>query len=104
MKPNKTPQYRFTKDFQIVGVKVAKGIVITNITKHGNLFSVPGSEIFKNIPEDYFEEYTPMQYKKVIKKKNIDDVKPNQNASDSARVSSNKELLKAPEEISEEPI
>jgi hypothetical protein len=45
-----------------------------------------------------------MQYKKVIKKKNIDDVKPNQNASDSARVSSNKELLKAPEEISEEPI
>jgi hypothetical protein len=87
--------YRFTKEFKNKGITVAKGVCLRSAVKdENNLFCVVGSEVFKDIPEDYLEVFEPKVFKKVKNKKIEENVEPNSDPSQSARVSADVNSLK----------
>jgi hypothetical protein len=89
--------YRFTKDFERDGIKIAPGVVIDrNLVVNEDCVSVAGSNIFNDIPLEYLENFEPVKYKKTRtqsdKKLKVKENKTS--AAASARISSIKESLR----------
>ena len=58
--------YRFTKDFERDGIKIAPGVVLDrNLVIEKDCVSIFGSAIFKDIPLSVLEKYESKKYKKL---------------------------------------
>lgn len=96
MKKQKTKEYSyiFIKDFEYEGVRVAKGVSLVGktVTESDLGVSVAGSDIFKNIPIEYFEktEVVPFVFKKPRAKKAKRAKIEAKSDSENARISSGK--------------
>ena len=89
--------YRFTKDFERDGIKIAPGVVLDrNLVIEKDCVSIFGSAIFKDIPLSVLEKYESKKYKKLRtqsdKKLKVKENKTS--AAASARISSMKESLR----------
>jgi len=96
MKKQKTKkfEYIFAKDFEYEGIRVAKGVSLgfKNVTESGSVVSVAGSDIFKDIPLEYFEkvEVVPRVHKKPRAKKQKRAEIEAKSDAENARISSGK--------------
>ena len=56
--------YRFIKNYTNGSTTVFAGVSLKNTILQNGLVSVEGSEVFKNMPLEYFEEFEPKKFKK----------------------------------------
>jgi hypothetical protein len=70
-------RYRFAKDFVKGGITIGKGVSIkTPYTIQDGFLSLIGSDLFSNIPMEYFESYEVEIYKRTRKSAQKSDKKP----------------------------